>query len=1278
MNNDFEVIIDVQSRGAQATIKQIERAEAALDELNRTGQITTRVNQSLTRSLADQKQALSENASSWSRLTKARKEANAASSALTNQRTTARETQNLTSLEAAERRVTEARRERKNATAQLKRAEASGDDQRILSALQRQTKAVQDLATSEKTLDSERSKSTQQQAKAIAQQDRVYNDYLEKQFSYDKKQADAKVRLQERQSDEMAAGWARLDSIQKKRSTDETAELRRMDDVWAASQQKRARDAQATHQSITRTLTSYEQAQDRIVRKQDKAAILGSTAAKSASRKQAAADWDAEFASLEKVIKQQNSYLDNAISIRYANYDVASTMLTLAGAIAAVGTGAVVAFSKVETALAQVQRTTGLAGDDFDTLSDQLVSLGDNIGVSFEDIASMATKAGELGVASDQIESFTEVVSKFAATADDMNASDAATALARIGNLTGTTDWEALASAIASVAVEGASSYSEITKTAQEIAQAGAASNLAADEIVGLASAFASLGVPPERARSVIQDLISVMNKGLAGQNESIATTARLFGTTADEVARLWKEDPAKFIQTMAASLSSLEPEQITTALSDIGLEGKRAQPVFAALAKDFRNSADGASVLNRALANSKTGFQEATEVNRQFAIIAGTLGAQWQEFLNTILTTAAAIGAQFAPAIGSLLGGLQEMLIAVRDFVGSDFGGSVVRLVGGVIALVGAWAALRGIIALASASTLGLYSASRWLTGGGLTAAIGGLGKAFLGLKASQDLATVSTSRFTLALKAFGKATVILAIIQMLTDLGGTIEWVGQRLVDWADFLNTITGGTTGLFKGAKDWAQGIVGWGKSMQGTTEDTKGLTSASKDLASQELYGYFDGLADSANDAGGEIANTTEQVRTLSDYANDLASVWSRAFEIRFSSQSTLDSITSSFNSMRDAADATRRNIQSLNAEIGTLNSDINIQTQFLSVAQQYGDATRAQAIQAKLAELEDERAKKLQDLTDEQGKNNKTLVGNSKAAIENRNTITGLVQQYQAHIQALANSGLSTDELQRRTALLEQDFITQATQLGYNRNELGLYTQAFYDVKVAIDNVPRNITVTADTDPAIQALNEFVAKAAQAATDAGTAYGTNYGEATKSATEAAAANWTNPFEAKLAKAVYGVSSLEALARDGVTARLGFSSSYDSMMKRLQNPTYRTGFAGGGFTGSGGKYEPAGVVHRGEYVVPKHMVNQSTGLPYADALGRLQRGAPGRSGYSGGGLVTSGGGFNGPVALSAGTIQQLAMVMDKVLSVDGRVVGDTASRSYARGTALGRS
>jgi hypothetical protein len=43
---------------------------------------------------------------------------------------------------------------------------------------------------------------------------------------------------------------------------------------------------------------------------------------------------------------------------------------------------------------------------------------------------------------------------------------------------------------------------------------------------------------------------------------------------------------------------------------------------------------------------------------------------------------------------------------------------------------------------------------------------------------------------------------------------------------------------------------------------------------------------------------------------------------------------------------------------------------------------------------------------------------------------------------------------------------------------------------------------------------------------------------------------------------------------------------------------------------GGFTGQGGKYEPAGVVHRGEYVIPKEGVDQQTKLPKPEYIKKL--------------------------------------------------------------------
>jgi hypothetical protein len=70
------------------------------------------------------------------------------------------------------------------------------------------------------------------------------------------------------------------------------------------------------------------------------------------------------------------------------------------------------------------------------------------------------------------------------------------------------------------------------------------------------------------------------------------------------------------------------------------------------------------------------------------------------------------------------------------------------------------------------------------------------------------------------------------------------------------------------------------------------------------------------------------------------------------------------------------------------------------------------------------------------------------------------------------------------------------------------------------------------------------------------------------------------------------------------------------------------------FAAGGYTGSGGLFEPAGVVHRGEYVQPAHVVRQPGVLAFMEMLRALggnlaavfDRMAP--RGFAMGGLVTS--------------------------------------------------
>lgn len=61
-------------------------------------------------------------------------------------------------------------------------------------------------------------------------------------------------------------------------------------------------------------------------------------------------------------------------------------------------------------------------------------------------------------------------------------------------------------------------------------------------------------------------------------------------------------------------------------------------------------------------------------------------------------------------------------------------------------------------------------------------------------------------------------------------------------------------------------------------------------------------------------------------------------------------------------------------------------------------------------------------------------------------------------------------------------------------------------------------------------------------------------------------------------------------------------------------------TYTPTFSDGGFTGPGGKYEPAGIVHGGEFVLRKEVVSQPGMLDWLETLNTR--------GYAGGGLVSS--------------------------------------------------
>lgn len=79
--------------------------------------------------------------------------------------------------------------------------------------------------------------------------------------------------------------------------------------------------------------------------------------------------------------------------------------------------------------------------------------------------------------------------------------------------------------------------------------------------------------------------------------------------------------------------------------------------------------------------------------------------------------------------------------------------------------------------------------------------------------------------------------------------------------------------------------------------------------------------------------------------------------------------------------------------------------------------------------------------------------------------------------------------------------------------------------------------------------------------------------------------------------------------------------VAMASTIAAVLSAIANARAVAGFAHGGYTGHGGKYEPAGIVHRGEYVVPQEVNYSSAAQPHIAALERMRL-----RGYADGGHV----------------------------------------------------
>lgn len=350
---------------------------------------------------------------------------------------------------------------------------------------------------------------------------------------------------------------------------------------------------------------------------------------------------------------------DSLSNSRYLLYDVGQTYTVLALALQAIPLATAAVAIAYERDFAQVIRTNDTlqesTGKVFAALRDDLKALATEIPLSFSEFANIATIGGQLGIQGGNIEAFTETVARFGA-ASNVSLDQASTAFGRLQNsydpLRKDGDFfNKIGSAIAYVGVKSAATETEIIAVNNQISAAGAQFGFAADEIVGLSGALASVRIRPELARGAFQRIMLGLSRSADEGAESFDKFGKYTGLAAEESVRLFKSNPSEFFYKYVGGIKAAikETGSVSSVLDDIGAKNVFDKQFILGLSQGYE-------VFGQALNNSSKAFEEGSFLKESTQGVFETMDAKLKRIANSFKNISDSI------AKGSVGGGLSTI----------------------------------------------------------------------------------------------------------------------------------------------------------------------------------------------------------------------------------------------------------------------------------------------------------------------------------------------------------------------------------------------------------------------------------------------------------------------------------------------------------------------------------------------------------------------------------------------------------------------------------------
>lgn len=352
-------------------------------------------------------------------------------------------------------------------------------------------------------------------------------------------------------------------------------------------------------------------------------------------------------------------------------------------AFAGAGVAATKAAVEFESAFAGVEKTVDGTTEQLAALRQGILDMAEEIPASTTEIAAVAEAAGQLGIATDDVLDFTRVMIDLG-EATNLSADEAASALAKFANITGTTadEYSKLGSTIVDLGNNFATTERDIVEMATRLASAGTVAGLSEQDILALSTAMSSVGLNAEAGGTAMTQTMTAISKAVSAGGDDLETFAKIAGVSASEFADMWGNEPIDAISSFIGGLGKMNEngEDTIAVLDELGLSGIRQSNMLRALAL-------ASDVLDDAVTTANTAWDENIALSNEASKRYATTESKMKILRNGLNNLAISIGDILLPIINKIVGGLQNVIDWFSNLDSSTK--KTILVIGGLIAAI-------------------------------------------------------------------------------------------------------------------------------------------------------------------------------------------------------------------------------------------------------------------------------------------------------------------------------------------------------------------------------------------------------------------------------------------------------------------------------------------------------------------------------------------------------------------------------------------------------------